>query len=30
MSDSTIQWQHSHDFGVDNTQNTNKVKIVFC
>ena len=29
MSDSTIQWQHSHDFGVDNTQNTNKVKIVF-
>lgn len=29
MSDSTIQWQHSHDFGVDNAQNTNKVKIVF-
>ena len=29
MSDSTIQWQHSHDFGVDNSQNTNKVKIVF-
>lgn len=29
MSDSTIQWQHSHDFGVDNSQNTNKVKLVF-
>ena len=29
MSDSTIQWQHTHDFGVDNSQNTNKVKIVF-
>ncbi len=29
MSESTIQWQHSHDFGVDNVQNTNKVKIVF-
>lgn len=29
MTDSTIQWQHSHDFGVDNSQNTNKVKIVF-
>ena len=29
MSDSTIQWQHSHDFGVDNSQNTNKVKVVF-
>ncbi|GAA6206186.1 CDF family Co(II)/Ni(II) efflux transporter DmeF [Thalassotalea sp. SU-HH00458] len=29
MSDSTIQWQHSHDFGVDNAKNTHKVKIVF-
>ena len=29
MSESTIQWQHSHDFGVDNSQNTHKVKIVF-
>ena len=29
MNDSTIQWQHSHDFGVDNAHNTNKVKIVF-
>lgn len=29
MKESTIQWEHSHDFGVDNTQNKSKVKIVF-
>ena len=29
MSNSTIQWQHSHNFGVDNAQNTSKVKTVF-
>lgn len=29
MNGSTIQWQHSHDFGIDNSQSTNKVKIVF-
>ena len=28
-SDSGIQWEHSHDFGVDNKHNENKVKIVF-
>ncbi len=29
MKESTIQWDHSHDFGVDNTQNQYKVQIVF-
>lgn len=29
MKESIIQWEHSHDFGVDNTQNKSKVKIVF-
>lgn len=29
MKDSTIQWEHSHDFGVDSAQNKSKVKIVF-
>ena len=29
MKESTIQWEHSHDFGVDNTQNQYKVQIVF-
>ena len=29
MKESTIQWEHSHDFGVDNAQNKSKVKIVF-
>ena len=29
MKESTIQWEHSHDFGVDSTQNKSKVKIVF-
>lgn len=29
MNDSTIQWEHTHEFGTDNSHNTNKVKIVF-
>lgn len=29
MKESSIQWEHSHDFGVDNAQNKYKVKIVF-
>lgn len=29
MKESSIQWEHSHDFGVDSTQNKSKVKIVF-
>ncbi len=29
MKESTIQWEHSHDFGVDSAQNKSKVKIVF-
>lgn len=29
MKESSIQWEHSHDFGVDNTQNQYKVQIVF-
>jgi cation diffusion facilitator family transporter len=28
-SDSSIQWDHSHDFGIDNKHRENKVKIVF-
>ncbi len=27
--DSNIQWDHSHDFGIDNRQRATKVKIVF-
>jgi cation diffusion facilitator family transporter len=29
LKESTIQWEHSHDFGVDSAQNKSKVKIVF-
>lgn len=29
MKESTIQWEHSHDFGVDSAQNKSKVQIVF-
>ena len=29
MSNSSIEWEHSHDFGIDNEKNTSKVKIVF-
>jgi len=29
VKESTIQWEHSHDFGVDSAQNKSKVKIVF-
>lgn len=29
MKEISIQWEHSHDFGVDNAQNKSKVKIVF-
>lgn len=29
MKESSIQWEHSHDFGVDSAQNKSKVKIVF-
>ena len=29
MKESTIQWEHSHDFGVDSAQNKSKVNIVF-
>lgn len=29
QTESGIQWDHSHDFGVDNQHRTNKVKIVF-
>lgn len=28
-NDNTIQWSHSHDFGVDNSHRAYKVKIVF-
>ncbi|HBY85453.1 MAG TPA: cation transporter [Colwellia sp.] len=28
-NDSSIQWEHSHDFGIDNKLHENKVKIVF-
>jgi cation diffusion facilitator family transporter len=27
--ESSIQWDHSHDFGLDNKHNENKIKIVF-
>jgi len=30
QAESSIQWDHSHDFGVDNKHRKNKVKIVFC
>ena len=30
QKDSGIQWDHSHDFGVDNENRENKVKIVFA
>ena len=29
MQESSIQWEHSHEFGVDNAQNPYKVQIVF-
>ena len=29
MSNSSIEWEHSHDFGIDSEKNTSKVKIVF-
>jgi len=29
QNESSIQWDHSHDFGVDNKHRKNKVKIVF-
>ncbi|MGO2363693.1 MAG: CDF family Co(II)/Ni(II) efflux transporter DmeF [Psychrobacter sp.] len=29
MKESSIQWEHSHNFGVDSAQNKSKVKIVF-
>lgn len=29
MSNSSIEWEHSHDFGIDCEKNTSKVKIVF-
>lgn len=29
QNESSIQWQHSHDFGIDNSHNESKVKIVF-
>tara|TARA_R110002049_G_scaffold116033_2_gene268321 strand:- start:4137 stop:5045 length:909 start_codon:yes stop_codon:yes gene_type:complete len=29
QAESAIQWDHSHDFGVDNKHRENKVKIVF-
>jgi len=29
VKESTIQWEHSHDFGVDSAQNKSKVQIVF-
>lgn len=28
-NESNIQWEHSHDFGIDNKHNKSKVKIVF-
>ena len=28
-NESIIQWGHSHDFGINNKHNENKVKIVF-
>lgn len=28
-NESSIQWDHSHDFGIDNKHNKSKVKIVF-
>lgn len=28
-NESNIQWDHSHDFGIDNNDNKSKVKIVF-
>ena len=29
MSNANIEWDHSHDFGIDSDKNTSKVKIVF-
>ena len=29
QDDNSIQWDHSHDFGIDNKHRENKVKIVF-
>ena len=29
QSENSIQWEHSHDFGIDNKHNESKVKIVF-
>tara|TARA_R110000803_G_scaffold24824_2_gene59591 strand:- start:26834 stop:27739 length:906 start_codon:yes stop_codon:yes gene_type:complete len=29
VSNSNINWDHSHNFGIDNEKNTSKVKIVF-
>jgi cation diffusion facilitator family transporter len=29
QEDSSIQWDHSHDFGLNNKHNENKVKVVF-
>jgi len=29
QNESSIQWEHSHDFGIDNKHRENKVKIVF-
>ena len=29
QNDSSIQWGHSHDFGIDNKHRENKVKVVF-
>ncbi len=29
QNESNIQWEHSHDFGIDNKHNKGKVKIVF-
>ncbi|OUS30374.1 cation transporter [Thalassotalea sp. 42_200_T64] len=29
-NESSIQWEHSNNFGIDNKHHENKVKIVFC
>lgn len=29
MSNSIIEWEHSHNFGIDSDKNTSKVKVVF-
>lgn len=29
MSNSNIEWEHSHDYGIDSEKNTSKVKVVF-